>query len=81
MTLYCKRCGIEFRFRDTKDLFFGMCMTSIQVSTPERRDRIGLLEPNTNKQCNHSLVRRGCLLNNLAVFALIMGFPHAQRCL
>jgi hypothetical protein len=37
------RWGIEAAFRDTKDLRFGMGMASIRVSTPERRDRLWLL--------------------------------------
>ena len=43
MKLYGKRWGIECGFRDTKDLRFGMGMRSIHVSTPERRDRLWLL--------------------------------------
>ena len=43
MTTYGKRWGIEAAFRDTKDLRFGMGMASIRVSTPERRDRLWLL--------------------------------------
>jgi hypothetical protein len=43
MTTYGKRWGIESGFRDTKDLRFGMGMVSIRVSTPERRDRLWLL--------------------------------------
>jgi hypothetical protein len=43
MKLYGKRWGIECGFRDTKDLRFGMGMGSIHVSTPERRDRLWLL--------------------------------------
>ena len=43
MTLYGKRWGIECGLRDTKDLRFGMGMGSIHVSTPERRDRLWLL--------------------------------------
>jgi hypothetical protein len=43
MTTYGKRWGIEPGFRDTKDLRFGMGMASIRVSTPERRDRLWLL--------------------------------------
>jgi hypothetical protein len=34
-----RQCGL----RDTKDLRFGMGMGSIHVSTPERRDRLWLL--------------------------------------
>jgi hypothetical protein len=41
MTAYGKRWGIESG--DTKDLRFGMGMASIRVSTPERRDRLWLL--------------------------------------
>jgi hypothetical protein len=41
--LYAKRWGIEGGFRDTKDLRFGMGMGSVRVSTPERRDRLWLL--------------------------------------
>jgi hypothetical protein len=43
MTTYGKRWGIGSGFRDTKDLRFGMGMASIRVSTPERRDRLWLL--------------------------------------
>jgi Transposase DDE domain len=43
MSLYGKRWGIECGLRDTKDLRFGMGMGSIHVSTPERRDRLWLL--------------------------------------
>jgi hypothetical protein len=43
MRLYGKRWGIECGLRDTKDLRFGMGMGSIHVSTPERRDRLWLL--------------------------------------
>src|SRR5471032_69781 len=43
MATYGKRWGIESGFRDTKDLRFGMGMASIRVSTPERRDRLWLL--------------------------------------
>jgi hypothetical protein len=43
MTTYGKRWGIESGFRDTKDLRFGMGMASIRVSSPERRDRLWLL--------------------------------------
>jgi DDE family transposase len=43
MTTYAKRWGIESGFRDTKDLRFGMGMASTRVSTPQRRDRLWLL--------------------------------------
>src|SRR5664279_105492 len=43
MTTYGKRWGIESGFRDTKDLRFGMGMASIRVNSPERRDRLWLL--------------------------------------
>src|SRR5271156_886202 len=43
MTTYRKRWGIESGFCDTKDLRFGMGMALIRVSTPERRDRLWLL--------------------------------------
>src|SRR5450830_1753421 len=33
----------ESGFRDTKDLRFGMGMASIRVNSPERRDRLWLL--------------------------------------
>lgn len=42
-SLYGKRWGIECALRDTKDLRFGMGMGSIHVSTPDRRDRLWLL--------------------------------------
>ena len=40
---YGKRWGIECGLRDTKDSRFGMGLGSIHVSTPERRDRLWLL--------------------------------------
>jgi Transposase DDE domain len=40
---YGKRWSIECSFRDTKDLRFGMGMARVRVSTPERRDRLWLL--------------------------------------
>jgi hypothetical protein len=43
IALYAKRWSIECGFRDTKDLRFGMGMGSMRVSTPERRDRLWLL--------------------------------------
>jgi len=43
INLYGKRWGIEGSFRDTKDLRFGMGMDTVHVSTPERRDRLWLL--------------------------------------
>jgi hypothetical protein len=43
MSLYGKRWSIECGLRDTKDLRFGMGMGSIHVSTPDRRDRLWLL--------------------------------------
>lgn len=41
--LYGKRWGIECSFRDTKDLQYGMGMGSVHVNSPERRDRLWLL--------------------------------------
>src|SRR5271167_5171462 len=43
INLYAKRWGIECAFRDTKDLRFGMGMSSVHVSTPDRRDRLWLI--------------------------------------
>ncbi len=40
---YGNRWGIECCFRDTKDLRFGMGMDSVHVNSPERRDRLWLL--------------------------------------
>jgi Transposase DDE domain len=40
---YAKRWTIEPSFRDTKDLRFGLGLSSVRVSTPERRDRLLLL--------------------------------------
>ena len=39
----CLEWDIECGFRDTKDLRFGMGMGSMHVSTPERRDRLWLI--------------------------------------
>src|ERR1700712_791711 len=43
INLYGKRWGIKCGFRDTKDLRFGMGMGAMHVSTPDRRDRLWLL--------------------------------------
>src|SRR5215470_10196707 len=40
---YGKRWGIECSFRDAKDPHFGMGMGQIRISSPERRDRLWLL--------------------------------------
>src|SRR3954471_14596660 len=40
INLYAKRWGIECAFRDTKDLRFGMGMSAMHISTPDRRDRL-----------------------------------------
>ena len=40
---YGSRWGIESGLRDSKDLRFGMGMGSVHVSTPERRDRLWLI--------------------------------------
>lgn len=40
---YAKRWGIETSFRDIKDLRFGMGMSALRISRPERRDRLLLL--------------------------------------
>jgi hypothetical protein len=43
VNLYAKRWGIECAFRDAKDLRFGMGMGSMHVRTPDRRDRLWLI--------------------------------------
>ena len=43
VNLYAKRWGIECAFRDTKDIRFGMGMDAVHVSTPDRRDRLWLI--------------------------------------
>jgi hypothetical protein len=40
---YGRRWGIECALRDTKDLRFGMGMGSMHVKSPERRDRLWLI--------------------------------------
>ena len=40
---YAKRWSIEPSFRDTKDLRFGMGLSSIHIKNPERRDRLLLI--------------------------------------
>ena len=40
---YGKRWGIEAGFRDIKDMRFGMGLSSMHVSLPDRRDRLLLL--------------------------------------
>jgi Transposase DDE domain len=37
---YSKRWGIESQFRDTKDIHFGMGLTSTSIKNPLRRDRL-----------------------------------------
>jgi hypothetical protein len=41
--LYSKRWSVEPSFRDTKDLRFGMGLSSVHISDPQRRDRLLLL--------------------------------------
>jgi hypothetical protein len=43
INLYSRRWSIEPGFRDTKDLRFGMGLSSVRVSDPYRRDRLLLL--------------------------------------
>jgi hypothetical protein len=43
MNLYAKRWGVECRFRDSKDLRYGMGLGEVRVSTPARRDRLWLI--------------------------------------
>ena len=40
---YGKRWGIETSFRDIKDMRFGMGLSAMRVSNPQRRDRLLLL--------------------------------------
>jgi hypothetical protein len=40
---YGRRWGIECALRDTKDLRFGMGMGSMHIKSPERRDRLWLI--------------------------------------
>jgi hypothetical protein len=44
INLYAKRWGIECGFRDSKDIHFGMGMGEVHVSTPDRRDRLWLID-------------------------------------
>jgi Transposase DDE domain len=41
--LYSKRWGVEPAFRDTKDLRFGLGLSSVGIADPQRRDRLLLL--------------------------------------
>jgi hypothetical protein len=43
IALYSKRWRVEPSFRDTKDLRFGMGLSSVHISDPQRRDRLLLL--------------------------------------
>lgn len=43
MTTYAKRWSIESSSRDTKDPRFGLGMAEIRISSPERRDRLWLI--------------------------------------
>ncbi len=40
---YGKRWGVECGFRDTKDIRFGLAMSSVHIASTERRDRLWLL--------------------------------------
>lgn len=40
---YAKRWGVEPQFRDTKDMHFGMGLSSTSISDPQRRDRLLLI--------------------------------------
>jgi hypothetical protein len=40
---YGRRRGVECGLRDTKDLRFGMGMAAVHVHSPERRDRLWLI--------------------------------------
>jgi Transposase DDE domain len=41
--LYAKRWGIECQFRDSKDIRYGLGMSEVHVSSPDRRDRLWLI--------------------------------------
>src|SRR3954452_10887529 len=41
--LYSKRWSVEPSFRNTKDLRFGLGLSSVRISDPQRRDRLLLL--------------------------------------
>jgi Transposase DDE domain len=43
INLYAKRWGIECAFRDSKDIRFGMGLSSVHVSSADRRDRLWLV--------------------------------------
>lgn len=43
INLYARRWGIECGFRDSKDIRFGMGMGEVHLSTPDRRDRLWLI--------------------------------------
>ena len=43
LNTYSKRWGIECSFRDSKNPRFGMGMSQVRISSPERRDRLWLL--------------------------------------
>jgi hypothetical protein len=43
INLYAKRWTIECQFRDSKDIRFGMGMSAVHVRTPDRRDRLWLI--------------------------------------
>jgi hypothetical protein len=42
-TLYGRRWGIECSLRDSKDLRFGLGLATMHVKSPERRDRLWLI--------------------------------------
>lgn len=61
VNLYSKRWTIEPSFRDSKDLRFGMGLSSIRIGNPQKRDRLLLL----NAIAIALLTMLGCAGENL----------------
>jgi len=61
--LYGERWGIECGLRDTKDPRFGMSLGSIHVSTPERRERLWLLNAFAIALCSERPAKRSAMID------------------
>src|SRR5450759_5255469 len=63
---YAKRWGIESSFRDTKDPRFGLGMGESRISSPERRDRLWLINALARALMSHRRSRRSRELMRLS---------------
>jgi hypothetical protein len=50
--LYSKRWAVESSFRDTKDLRFGMGLSAVRISDPQRRCCCSMPSPSSSSPCS-----------------------------